>query len=95
MSAVTRVDVFAATFMDELLGAAGQQEWMQSALCAQTDPEVFFPEQGGSILTAMRICQSCEVRTECREYSLAHDERFGVWGGLSERGREKLRKGTG
>ncbi len=58
----------------------------QRALCAQTDPEAFFPEKGGSTREAKRICLGCEVRSECLEYALRHDERFGIWGGLSEQG---------
>ena len=34
----------------------------------------------------------CEVRSECLEKALANDERFGIWGGLSERERRKLKK---
>ncbi|WP_344309114.1 WhiB family transcriptional regulator [Fodinicola feengrottensis] len=67
-------------------------EWQDRALCAQTDPEAFFPEKGGSTREAKRICTGCEVRTECLEYALAHDERFGIWGGLSERERRKLKR---
>ncbi|MGH3803830.1 MAG: WhiB family transcriptional regulator [Pseudonocardiaceae bacterium] len=67
-------------------------EWQDNALCAQTDPEAFFPEKGGSTREAKRICVNCEVRTECLEYALAHDERFGIWGGLSERERRKLKR---
>ena len=66
--------------------------WQTDSLCAQTDPEAFFPEKGGSTRDAKKICQSCEVRTECLEYALRNDERFGIWGGLSERERRKLRK---
>ena len=62
------------------------------ALCAQTDPEAFFPEKGGSTRDAKKICTACEVRGECLEYALSNDERFGIWGGLSERERRKLRK---
>ena len=54
-------------------------EWQERALCAQTDPEAFFPEKGGSTREAKRVCLSCEVRGECLEYALAHDERFGIW----------------
>jgi WhiB family redox-sensing transcriptional regulator len=67
--------------------------WQDRALCAQTDPEAFFPEKGGSTREAKRICMGCEVRTECLEYALAHDERFGIWGGLSERERRRLKRG--
>ncbi|RGE15867.1 WhiB family transcriptional regulator [Leucobacter sp. wl10] len=69
--------------------------WQADALCAQTDPEAFFPEKGGSTREAKRICESCEVRSECLEYALEHDERFGIWGGLSERERRKLRRDAG
>lgn len=70
----------------------GPLSWQQQALCAQTDPEAFFPEKGGSTREAKFICASCEVRAECLEYALANDERFGIWGGLSERERRKLRR---
>ncbi|QBR74645.1 WhiB family transcriptional regulator [Microbacterium sediminis] len=66
--------------------------WQSDALCAQTDPEAFFPEKGGSTRDAKRICSSCEVRAECLEYALQNDERFGIWGGLSERERRKLKR---
>lgn len=61
-------------------------------LCAQTDPDAFFPEKGGSTREAKKVCLSCDVRSECLEYALAHEERFGIWGGLSERERRKLKK---
>ena len=67
-------------------------DWQERALCAQTDPEAFFPEKGGSTREAKKVCLGCEVRSECLEYALAHDERFGIWGGLSERERRKLKK---
>ncbi len=56
-------------------------------------PEAFFPEKGGSTREAKRICLGCEVRDECLEYALANDERFGIWGGLSERERRRLKRG--
>ena len=67
--------------------------WQEKALCAQTDPEAFFPEKGGSTREAKKICLGCEVRHECLDYALAHDERFGIWGGLSERERRRLKRG--
>lgn len=68
-------------------------QWQERGLCAQTDPEAFFPEKGGSTREAKRICQGCEVRDRCLEYALANDERFGIWGGLSERERRRLKRG--
>lgn len=67
--------------------------WQERALCAQTDPEAFFPEKGGSTREAKRICTGCEVRDACLDYALKHQERFGIWGGLSERERRRLIRG--
>ena len=69
------------------------EEWQERALCAQTDPEAFFPEKGGSTREAKRICLGCDVKDSCLEYALANDERFGIWGGLSERERRRLKRG--
>ena len=66
--------------------------WHEQALCAQTDPEAFFPEKGGSTRESKRVCSSCEVKADCLEYALANDERFGIWGGLSERERRRLKR---
>ena len=64
--------------------------WRDLALCAQVDPELFFPDKGESSRPAKRVCASCEVRTECLQEALDRGERFGVWGGLSERERRVL-----
>ena len=66
--------------------------WHERALCAETDPEAFFPEKGGSSREAKNVCLGCDVRAECLEYALMKDERFGIWGGLSERERRRLKK---
>ncbi|MDQ0691938.1 hypothetical protein QF047_002898 [Arthrobacter sp. W4I7] len=73
-------------------GDEGELGWQTDALCAQTDPEAFFPEKGGSTRDAKKVCGACNVRSQCLEYALANDERFGIWGGLSERERRRLRK---
>ncbi|WP_315096631.1 WhiB family transcriptional regulator [uncultured Cellulomonas sp.] len=70
----------------------GPMGWQERALCAQTDPEAFFPEKGGSTREAKKVCTGCDVRSECLEYALQNDERFGIWGGLSERERRKLKR---
>jgi WhiB family redox-sensing transcriptional regulator len=82
------------------LGAAGpvlsigddDLRWQARGRCAETDPEAFFPEKGGSTREAKMICRGCEVRGECLQYALDRDERFGVWGGLSERQRRALKR---
>jgi WhiB family redox-sensing transcriptional regulator len=84
------VAVNAPLLMD--LFVAEPTGWHEQALCAQTDPEAFFPEKSGSTREAKRICSRCEVRSECLDYALGHDERYGVWGGLSERERRRLKR---
>lgn len=66
--------------------------WREKALCARSDPEAFFPEKGGSLREAKPICASCEVVERCLMWALKHDERFGIWGGLSERERRHFKK---
>jgi WhiB family redox-sensing transcriptional regulator len=84
--------VLAALADDDDEDEVEEPHWTERALCAQTDPEAFFPEKGGSTREAKRICSGCEVRAECLEFALHNDERFGIWGGLSERERRRLRK---
>ena len=57
--------------------------WQDHALCAQVDPELWFPEKGESSRPAKRICQRCPVQAECRSAALARCEQYGIWGGLS------------
>ena len=67
------------------------ERWRDQALCAQTDPELFFPEKGSSSAGAKRVCGSCDVRDQCLEDALRRDERFGIWGGLSVSERDRIR----
>jgi len=76
---------------EELLGLVASPGWWFAGLCAQTDPELFFPEKGGSVREAKAVCTGCPVRAQCLAHALAHDERFGVWGGTSERERRRLK----
>ncbi len=72
--------------------AEGELAWQTDALCAQTDPEAFFPEKGGSTRDAKRVCEACPVSGQCLDYAMSNDEKFGIWGGLSERERRRLRR---
>ena len=68
------------------------QDWRDQALCAETDPDAFFPEKGESTREAKQVCTACTVRPECLAFALDNNERFGTWGGLSERERRRLRQ---
>jgi WhiB family redox-sensing transcriptional regulator len=67
-------------------------DWRRLAACRGMDPDLFFPLRGEAGDLAVATCASCPVRGECSAYALTHGERFGVWGGLSESGRKRLRK---
>lgn len=67
-------------------------EWQSRANCLGVDPDLFFPERGASTREAKSICAACEVRTDCLDYALDHGEKFGIWGGTSERERRRLRR---
>ncbi|MEB3023458.1 WhiB family transcriptional regulator [Mycolicibacter sp. MYC098] len=73
------------------LAEQAADRWQEQSSCKEADPEMFFPEKGGATSAAKRICKSCPVKRECLQHALDHDERFGIWGGLSERERRKLK----
>ncbi len=65
--------------------------WRDDAACRGLDTELFFPGQGESIMEAKQICSSCPVRVECADYALDSGQRFGIWGGTTERDRRRER----
>ena len=71
-------------------------EWTLAALCAQIDPDLWFPEKGDRTagVRAKQLCQGCPSRLPCLAYALENREPYGVWGGLSERERRGLRKAS-
>lgn len=73
--------------------------WAQDALCAQTDPDLWYPELGGHAQAALarRICRACPVRAECLDYALAGADTWnglttGIWGGTTPRERARIRR---
>jgi WhiB family redox-sensing transcriptional regulator len=63
--------------------------WQERALCKEVDAELFFPYKGENCAAAKQVCGLCEVSAQCLNYAIAHQERVGVWGGMSERERRK------
>jgi WhiB family transcriptional regulator, redox-sensing transcriptional regulator len=70
----------------------GDRRWQERANCLGVDPDLFFPERGASTKEAKGVCHGCEVQPECLEYALRHGEKFGIWGGMSERERRRIRR---
>ena len=73
-------------------GVADVPDWKSHANCMGVDPDLFFPERGMSTREAKEVCRGCVVREDCLEYALANGEKFGIWGGLSERERRRIRR---
>jgi len=70
----------------------GPRAWQARANCMGVDPELFFPERGSSTREAKEVCRGCVVRVECLEFAIANSEKFGIWGGMSERERRRVRR---
>ena len=66
--------------------------WQDMANCKGADPDLFFPERGASTRKAKSICRECQVQTQCLEFAIVASEKFGIWGGLSERERRRIRR---
>ena len=72
--------------------AVGELSWQDYANCRGADADLFFPERGASTRKAKAICNACQVKAECLEFAIQQSEKFGIWGGLSERERRRIRK---
>ena len=72
--------------------APEERSWHDQANCLGVDPDLFFPERGASTREAKEVCRGCVVREACLEYALSNGEKFGIWGGMSERERRRLRR---
>lgn len=51
--------------LDLLALFADPEPWMAEGICAQADPDAWFPEKGGTTQPAKRICVECPVRAKC------------------------------
>jgi WhiB family redox-sensing transcriptional regulator len=70
----------------------GRPKWMDRGACRGADQDRFYPERGHSVREAKALCRECEVCAECLDYAMVNVERYGIWGGLSEKQRRKLRR---
>lgn len=66
--------------------------WQNHANCLGVNPDLFYPERGESTREAKAVCKACDVRPDCLEYALKGGEKFGIWGGTSERERRRIRR---
>ena len=68
-------------------------DWEREANCIGTDPDLFFPERGGSADDAKAVCRGCVVQAECLDAALARREQHGIWGGLTAVERRRIVEG--
>jgi WhiB family redox-sensing transcriptional regulator len=59
------------------------------AKCIGIDTEIFFDKTLEP--AAIKICSKCPIKLLCAEYAIRNDEQYGVWGGLTETDRTKIR----
>ena len=78
------------SLIEELIG--GMPSWTDEANCKGQDADLFFPERGASTRKAKAVCRACIVQVDCLEYAVENSEKFGIWGGLSERERRKVKR---
>ena len=83
-------------------GTSALWSWRLRAACRHLDSAVFFPpdgehppQQDAREARAKAICGGCPVIGQCAAYAIQYGERYGVWGGLSERERAALASGPG
>ena len=72
--------------------AVGELSWQDYANCRGADADLFFPERGASTRKAKAICGECQVRAQCLDFAIDVGEKFGIWGGMSERERRRVRR---
>jgi Transcription factor WhiB len=70
------------------------RDWREAGLCAQADPEVWFPEGGARNKSVKAICDRCPVRERCLQHALDNHPIDEIWGGTSERERRRLVAGA-
>lgn len=72
--------------------AMGELAWQDYANCRGADADLFFPERGASTRKAKSICGECQVQDQCLDFAIEVGEKFGIWGGMSERERRRVRR---
>jgi WhiB family redox-sensing transcriptional regulator len=78
-------------------GGQRRTDWLGNAACRDADPELFFPVSDvkaarTQVAAARKVCRRCPVRGTCLSWALDNEQEAGIWGGLTEEERRKLRR---
>jgi WhiB family redox-sensing transcriptional regulator len=88
----------ASTTLRSNIEAPARPSWMRDGLgaCAEVDPDLWYPEEGGSHITlpARLICGGCGFREECLAWALGNNEGWGIWAGTTPDERRAMLAGT-
>ena len=91
---VTRVDpTLLARLGDQVPTEGGVPPWIYGAPCGE-DPDMWFPKYAADSGPAVAVCKTCPHRLPCLTWALHEDIEEGIWGGLTERQRRKLKTGA-
>lgn len=71
--------------------------WRAAGACLSADPDLFFPISSSGpgerqIARAKKICAGCQVRQECLDFAITHDQAYGIWGGTTPEDRQRARR---
>jgi len=67
-----------------------ERPWAVFSACRKADPSIFFGATRADERAALVVCSTCTVSEECLGFALKTRERFGVWGGTTERERKRM-----
>jgi WhiB family redox-sensing transcriptional regulator len=77
------LDLFSVPLLEE-------KPWATFAACRGGEGMTFFPQSKAEEQAALSLCAVCPVREECLDHALVTNERFGIWGGTTEKQRRAL-----
>ncbi len=78
--------------MAETVTTYDPNDWRLDAACRDLDTAIFFPEMEEAVAAAKAVCATCPVREACLEFALITRQDDGVWGGLDENERRRVRR---
>lgn len=91
-SEASPLDTEASAYDSEISNSEANLSWKRLGNCLGIDSDLFYPERGVSSANAKKVCEPCVVKMECLNYAIENGEKFGIWGGKSERERRIIRR---
>jgi WhiB family transcriptional regulator, redox-sensing transcriptional regulator len=67
-----------------------ERDWVNRSACKGLDPTIFYPSTDEEAEEAKAVCAECPVQEDCLEHAIGQREHNGVWGGATERERQRI-----